>query len=75
MAFICLFRFSYTAMEEMRPVAAKKMNVTPEEINIPYDLLTLMDITSLWDRYDHKIELMAVEVICSPQIPVPQHVF
>lgn len=56
-------QISYTAMEQMRQPAASKLGVTPLEISLPYDLVSLMPLDVLWTRIAHKIDIMTREVI------------
>ena len=49
-------------MEILRPMAAKALNITQDKVSMPYDLLVLMDITTLWENISNKWEPMIGEV-------------
>ena len=49
-------------MEILRPRAAKALNITQDQVSMPYDLLVLMDITTLWANISNKWKPMIGEV-------------
>ena len=48
-------------MEELRPQAANALGVDSSTIRLPYDLLALMDLTTLWNRIGHNLSVMTRE--------------
>lgn len=48
-------------MENLRPMAANVLNKSVEEVVLPYDLLSLMNLTSLWTLLSHDINEMAFD--------------
>ena len=55
--------FSHTTMEKLRPLVADKLNVSLNEIKLPYDLLSLMDPLELWRNLSQDLDTMIFEVV------------
>ena len=53
---------SHTAMELLRHSAALALNKSLDQVLFPYDLLALMDITTLWSNMSNKLPSMVSEV-------------
>lgn len=50
-------------MEKLRPLVADKLNVSLNEIKLPYDLLSLMDPLELWRNLSQDLDTMIFEVV------------
>ena len=49
-------------MEELRPLAAKKLGIQNQDVKIPYDLATLMPLDELWGRIAHELKVLTFSV-------------
>ena len=49
-------------MELLRHSAALALNKSLDQVLLPYDLLALMDITTLWSNMSNKLPSMVSEV-------------
>lgn len=49
---------SYSAMEAMRQNASLAMGINPNDVQMPYDLLSLTTLTTLWNEIGHDIGVM-----------------
>lgn len=56
-SFSSLFQ-SYSAMEAMRQNASLAMGINPNDVQMPYDLLSLTTLTTLWNEIGHDIGAM-----------------
>ncbi|KZS15814.1 Uncharacterized protein APZ42_018571 [Daphnia magna] len=50
--------FNYSAMEAMRQNASLAMGINPNDVQMPYDLLSLTTLTTLWNEIGHDIGVM-----------------
>ena len=48
-------------MELLRPEAAKILGKDPHMIQLPYDLLALMDLKTLWNNLGHNFNTVTKE--------------
>lgn len=49
-------------METLRPLAAEKLKIDAAQVELPYDLVTLMSLDQLWRNIRNDINVMAQEV-------------
>lgn len=49
-------------MEALRPLAAKKLGIQNQDVQIPYDLVTVMPLDVLWKNIAHQLDVLTMEV-------------
>ncbi len=51
-------------MEEMRLKAARALGKKEEEVQMPYDLVSVMDLSALWNIIGNNVSFMAGREVC-----------
>lgn len=54
-------------MEILRPLAAEKLGIEADKVEVPYDLLSLMPLDQLWTRISNRLNVMVIDVSIKAQ--------